>query len=166
MLDHMVSKSCYTAHFPIQFAFSQGMEVHLTFDESRPLDTSGKKNHGSGEVMAAAGIGGIGSSGLFRNNYVYVPSSESFKSAYFSYTFFVYLLEDAKSRLVQAACPNQKHSQKLFACDRSINELHDQFCPIMHKGTMREDVQEASPALLVNPRVRSLLSYTYCAWPP
>ncbi|CDJ31026.1 uncharacterized protein EMH_0007810 [Eimeria mitis] len=76
-----------------------GMEVHLTFDESRPLDTSGKKNHGSGEVMAAAGIGGVGSSGLFRNNYVYVPSSESFKSADFSYTFFVYLLEDAKSRL-------------------------------------------------------------------
>lgn len=76
------------------------MEVHLTFDESRPLDTSGKKNHGSGEVMAAAGIGGVGSSGLFRNNYVYVPSSESFKSADFSYTFFVYLLEDAKSRLV------------------------------------------------------------------
>ncbi|CDI88067.1 hypothetical protein, conserved [Eimeria praecox] len=108
------------------------MEVHLTFDESRPLDTSGKKNHGSGEVMAAAGIGGVGSSGLFRNNYVYVPSSESFKSADFSYTFFVYLLEDAKSR--------------------SINELHDQYCPIMHKGTMREDVQEASPALLVNPR--------------
>lgn len=125
-----------------------GMEVHLTFDESRPLDTSGKKNHGSGEVMAAAGIGGIGSSGLFRNNYVYVPSSESFKSADFSYTFFVYLLEDAKSR--------------------SINELHDQFCPIMHKGTMREDVQEASPALLVNPRdgrVKVVLGTTGSAAP-
>lgn len=78
----------------------QGMEVHLTFDESRPLDASGKKNHGSGEVMAASGIGGAGSSALFRNNYVYVPSSESFMSADFSYTFFVYLLQDAKSRLV------------------------------------------------------------------
>ncbi|CDJ49910.1 hypothetical protein, conserved [Eimeria brunetti] len=124
------------------------MEVHLTFDESRPLDTSGKKNHGSGEVMAAAGIGGVGSSGLFRNNYVYVPSSESFKSADFSYTFFVYLLEDAKSR--------------------SINELHDQFCPVMHKGTMREDVQEASPALLVNPRdgrVKVVLGTTGSAAP-
>ncbi|KAL8454029.1 hypothetical protein Emag_001601 [Eimeria magna] len=114
-----------------------GMEVHLTFDETRPLDTSGKKNHGSGEVMAAAGIGGAGSSALFRNNYVYIPSSESFLSADFSYTFFVYLLQDAKSR--------------------SINALHDQFCPIMHKGTMREDVQEASPALLVNPRSNSRL---------
>lgn len=41
----------------------------------------------------------------------------------------------------------------MAATYRSINELHDQFCPIMHKGTMRDDVQEASPALLVNPRV-------------
>ena len=76
------------------------MEVHLTFDESRPLDTSGKRNHGSGEVMAAAGIGGAGSSAMFRNNYIYIPSTESFKSADFSYTFFVYLLEDAKSKSV------------------------------------------------------------------
>lgn len=82
------------------------MEVHLTFDESRPLDTSGKKNHGSGEVMAASGVGGAGSSALFRNNYVYIPSSEGFKSADYSYTFFVYLLEDAKSRLVLARQPD------------------------------------------------------------
>ncbi|XP_026190691.1 uncharacterized protein LOC113146716 [Cyclospora cayetanensis] len=109
-----------------------GMEVHLTFDESRPLDTSGKKNHGSGEVMAASGVGGAGSSALFRNNYVYIPSSDSFKSADFSYTFFLYLLEDSKSR--------------------STNDMHDQYCPIIHKGIMREDVQEASPAVLVNPR--------------
>lgn len=109
-----------------------GMELHLTFDESRPLDTSGQKNHASGEVLAASGVGGVGSSALFRNNYVYVPSSDSFKSSDYSYTFFVYLLEDAKSR--------------------KINALHEQYCPIIHKGVMREDVQEASPAILINPR--------------
>lgn len=74
------------------------MEVHLTFDETRPLDGSGKKNHASGEVLAGAGVGGSGSSGLFRGNYVVMPSSDSFRSADFTYTFFMYLLEDAKSR--------------------------------------------------------------------
>lgn len=48
--------------------------------------------------MAAAGIGGAGSSGLFRHNYIYVPSAEGFETADFSYTFFAYLLEDAESR--------------------------------------------------------------------
>ncbi|KAL8453809.1 hypothetical protein Emed_000670 [Eimeria media] len=92
-----------------------GMEVHLTFDETRPLDTSGKKNHGSGEVMAAAGIGGAGSSALFRNNYVYIPSSESFLSADFSYTFFVYLLQDAKSRATPDFAPTNvvRHQNRM-----------------------------------------------------
>lgn len=95
----MVSKQLLYDDANIWILALEGMEVHLTFDETRPLDSSGKKNHGSGEVMAAAGIGSAGSSALFRNNYIYIPSSDSFKSADFSYTFFVYLLEDAKSRL-------------------------------------------------------------------
>ncbi|PFH35980.1 membrane protein [Besnoitia besnoiti] len=109
-----------------------GLELHITFDSVRPLDDSGKKNHASGEVMAAAGIGGSGSSGLFRRNYVYVPSTEGLQTADFSYTMFAYLLEDAESR--------------------ANNELHDQYCPLIHKGIMKENVQEAAPAILIDPR--------------
>lgn len=113
-------------------ARSYGLEMHLDFDSIRPLDTSGLRNHASGETLAGAGVGGAGSSALFRKNYIYVPHSEDFKSADFSYTFFVYLLEDAVSR--------------------RTNSLHDQFCPIIHKGIMREDAQEAAPAILFNPK--------------
>ncbi|KEP63453.1 UNVERIFIED_CONTAM: membrane protein [Hammondia hammondi] len=109
-----------------------GLELHITFDSVRPLDESGKRNHASGEVMAATGIGGSGSSGLFRRNYIYVSSAEGLQTADFSYTFFAYLLEDAESR--------------------ANNLLHDQFCPLLHKGVMRENVQEAAPAILINPR--------------
>ena len=48
--------------------------------------------------MATAGIGGTGSAGLFRQNYVLVSHSDSFVTPDFSYTFFLYLLEDDASR--------------------------------------------------------------------
>ncbi|KAF8820892.1 membrane protein [Cardiosporidium cionae] len=61
----------------------------------------------------------------------------------FSFTFFIYLLEDEKSR---------------------ANALkYDQFCPIIHKGFMRKDIEMASPAILINPRdgrVKVVLSTT------
>lgn len=109
-----------------------GLELHLKFDEVRPVDSSGMKNHGSGSTMVASGVGGMGSAALFRQNYVIVPHSPSFESSDFSYTFFVYLLEDHESR--------------------ANNSQHDQFCPIVHKGIMRRDVEEAAPAVLFNPK--------------
>ncbi|KOB86564.1 hypothetical protein PFDG_02158 [Plasmodium falciparum Dd2] len=76
-----------------------GISTHITFDSLMPVDSTGNRNHAHGKFFASSGFGGIGNSALFRQNYIYIPhSDEYFKSVDFSYTFFIYLLQDEISR--------------------------------------------------------------------
>ncbi|SCM26432.1 secreted ookinete protein, putative [Plasmodium chabaudi chabaudi] len=118
-----------------------GLSAHINFDSITPVDSSGNRNHALGNFFASPGFGGIRNSGLFRKNYIYIPhSDEYFKSADFSYTFFLYILED----------------------DMSIkNSTKGKYCPVIHKGIAKEKIQEFSPAILINTkngRIKTVLS--------
>ncbi|CRH02616.1 conserved Plasmodium protein, unknown function [Plasmodium relictum] len=118
-----------------------GISVHINFDSISPVDTSGNRNHAIGNFFASAGFGGIGNSSLFRKNYIYIShSDEYFRSVDFSYTFFIYLLEDEISLK---------------------NNMDEKFCPIIHKGIIKDKIQESSPAILINAkngRIKIVLS--------
>ncbi|SBS88460.1 secreted ookinete protein, putative [Plasmodium ovale curtisi] len=118
-----------------------GLSTHIKFDSITAVDSSGKRNHALGNFFASTGFGGMGNSALFRKNYVYIPhSDEHFKSVDFSYTFFIYLLEDDISKK---------------------NNVEEKFCPVIHKGIIKGKIQESSPAILVNAksgRIKVVLS--------
>ncbi|SOS79742.1 secreted ookinete protein, putative [Plasmodium sp. gorilla clade G1] len=118
-----------------------GISTHITFDSLMPVDSTGNRNHAHGKFFASSGFGGIGNSALFRQNYIYIPhSDEYFKSVDFSYTFFIYLLQDEISRK---------------------NNMEEKFCPVIHKGIIKDKIQESSPAILINTkngRIKIVLS--------
>ncbi|KJP87222.1 hypothetical protein AK88_03139 [Plasmodium fragile] len=118
-----------------------GISAHINFDSISAVDASGNRNHGVGNFFASTGFGGIGNSSLFRKNYIYIPhSDEYFKTVDFSYTFFIYLMEDELS---------------------IKNNVEEMFCPVIHKGIIKDKIQESSPAILINAkngRIKIVLS--------
>jgi len=85
-------------------AVQPGLRGYWPFDEASALDMSGNKNHGYGSVAPGPAWGGQGSSAFFRRTYLEVPdSSASLRLADFSYTFWVYLIEDTPGGLL--TCP-------------------------------------------------------------
>eukprot|EP00366_Plasmodium_knowlesi_P004765 XP_002262263.1 [Plasmodium knowlesi strain H] len=110
-----------------------GISAHINFDNISAVDASGNRNHAVGNFFASTGFGGIGNSSLFRKNYIYIPhSDEYFKTVDFSYTFFIYLLEDEQS---------------------IKNNVEEMFCPVIHKGIVKDKIQESSPAILINAKI-------------
>ncbi|GAB69023.1 hypothetical protein PCYB_144510 [Plasmodium cynomolgi strain B] len=118
-----------------------GISAHINFDSISAVDATGNRNHAVGNFFASTGFGGIGNSSLFRKNYIYIPhSDEYFKTVDFSYTFFIYLLEDELS---------------------IKNNVEEMFCPVIHKGIIKDKIQESSPAILINAkngRIKIVLS--------
>lgn len=118
-----------------------GRVLHYKFDEAVAVDSSGLGNHGVGQVSGHSGFGGIGTSGYFRKNFVYLPDTKSLKSNEFSVLFFVYLLSD------EASIANA--------------QAYNEYCPLVHKGIRNASVSECTPEIAVNPkdgRIRVLLS--------
>mmetsp|Transcript_52230 Transcript_52230/g.154156 ORF Transcript_52230/g.154156 Transcript_52230/m.154156 type:complete len:401 (-) Transcript_52230:13-1215(-) len=71
-----------------------GLIGHWTFDEQDPIDSSGNGNHGVSDVTHGPSPTGGGHSALFRNNFLTVPNTWHFKTQDFSYSLWVYLLDD------------------------------------------------------------------------
>lgn len=123
-----------------------GIAAHIDFDSVIPVDISGNRNHAVGKIFASTGFGGYGNSALFRKNYIYIPNNdEYFKSADFSYSFYIYILEDEVSKR---------------------NNIEERYCPVIHKGIIKDKVQESSPAILINAKtgkIKIVLSTTSSA---
>ncbi|GIX64351.1 uncharacterized protein BcabD6B2_37860 [Babesia caballi] len=118
-----------------------GRVLHYRFDEEVAVDSSGSGHHGIGAVVGHAGFGGVGSSGYFRKNFVYLPSTPALQANEFSVLFYVFLLADDESAA-------------------NAKKLND-YCPLVHKGMRSAAVSECAPEIAVNPRdgrVRVLLS--------
>ncbi|SBT80873.1 secreted ookinete protein, putative [Plasmodium malariae] len=112
-----------------------GISAHINFDSITAVDSTGNRNHALGNFFASTGFGSVGNSALFRKNYIYIPhSDEFFKSVDFTYTFFIYLLEDEIS---------------------VKNNTDEKFCPIIHKGIIKDKIQESSPAIMINAKVKN-----------
>lgn len=118
-----------------------GIVSRINFDSSLPIDSSSNRNHAVGNFFASTGFGGSGNSALFRKYYIYIPNDdEYFRTADFSYTFFIYLLEDELSKK---------------------SSVDERYCPVIHKGTIKDKAQESSPAILINAkngRIKIVLS--------
>jgi len=78
-------------------AMPKGLVGFWSFDKSSAVDHSGNENHGTGTVLAGPSMAGQGSSAFFHHFFLEVPGSDSLRLNDFSFTFWVYLIEDKKS---------------------------------------------------------------------
>lgn len=74
-----------------------------SFDNDQLIDSSGNRNHGFGQVIPGPGWAG-GISGVFRQNWVYVPGLQ-FPSGDMSLTFKVFRLTAADKKETVGYCP-------------------------------------------------------------
>lgn len=130
---------CFAGHRPalVPAAVSSGLVGHWTFDETAALDSSGNSNHGATEILHGPSPVGAGYSALFKQNFLMVPNSVQFQSADFSYSFWVYLLDDAASQTTSEAA---------------------HWCPLLRKGIhdVQTDQFASSPAILFSPQTGHL----------
>lgn len=92
---------------------AQGLVGHWTFDGPTALDASGNGNHGATELLHGPAPSGLGHSALFRRNFLTVPNSVQFQARDFSYSFWIYFLEDASTNTASKS---------------------PKFCPMIRKG--------------------------------
>jgi len=89
-------------------AMPKGLVGYWSFDKPSATDSSGHNNHGAGAVLVGPSMAGQGSSAFFHHFYLEVPSSDSLRLHDFSYTFWVYFIEDKSSEDVSSGlkvCP-------------------------------------------------------------
>ena len=78
-------------------AVQQGLVGHWTFDEVKPIDSSGRSNHAMHSIAAGPGVLGRGASAIFNGfDYVSIPHSEDFDGSDSSVTLDV-LVQRSKS---------------------------------------------------------------------
>lgn len=120
-------------------ALPDGLRGFWPFDDSVD-DASGLKNHGYGTVAAGPAFGGQGSSAFFRRSFLEVPDEAgSLRLESFSYTFWLYMIEDGAPTGLQ-------------------------ICPIMRKGLGTSErfigdaarTYDAAPAILYDSYSRRL----------
>jgi len=111
-------------------ALQPGLAGYWSFDDEAPLDTSGHGNHGTVGVMAGPSLLGMGSSAAFKQSFLTIPNSMQLQLQDFSYTFWLYLLQDGAA--------DTKTGLK--------------WCPIVRKGIHNPTAQEfaAAPAILID----------------
>jgi hypothetical protein len=102
-----------------------GLVGHWTFDEVKPIDSSGRGNHGEHSIAAGPGVMGQGASAMFNGfDFVSIPHSKDFTGGDFSVTFWMYLYKDPKA----------------------LNTHGEAVCPILRKGS----AGKAAPGILLN----------------
>lgn len=119
-----------------------GLVGHWSFDESRTLDSSGSNIHGVNTVQAGPSFGGQGNSASFHKSFLVIPAANQLHLKEFSYTFWVYLIEDSTSTPQQGL----------------------RYCPLVRKGldtTGHVDMgyaqqYNAAPAILLDRETRQL----------
>jgi hypothetical protein len=111
-------------------AVQPGLVGYWSFDEEAPLDTSGHGNHGTVGVMPGPTLVGMGSSAAFKQSFLTIPNAMHLQLQDFSYTFWLYLLQDGGS---------SPHTGL-------------KWCPVLRKGIHNPATQEfaAAPAVLID----------------
>ena len=112
---------------------------YWSFDEIRPLDQSGHKNHAIGVVKPGASFGGYGSSALFSNgNFLQVLHNDMFNTGSFSFTFWIFMVDDYFS-----------------------NDKGGRLCPLIQKGNddLYAKNYERSPAIYFDRQEKNLKIY-------
>lgn len=117
-------------------AVPSGLVGHWTFDERIAYDSSGRGNHGTSEIMHGPSPPGGGHSALFQKSFMTVPNAKSLQLVDFTYTFWVYTLEDSAA-LADTLPPR---------------------CPLLRKGIYLPKAEEFAnaPAILFNYRTGQL----------
>lgn len=85
------------SHVLLPPAMPKGLVGFWSFDKSSALDSSGNENNGLGAVRVGPSMAGQGSSAFFHHYYLEVPGTDMLRLHDFSYTFWVYLIEDKNS---------------------------------------------------------------------
>mmetsp|Transcript_72626 Transcript_72626/g.200394 ORF Transcript_72626/g.200394 Transcript_72626/m.200394 type:complete len:441 (+) Transcript_72626:167-1489(+) len=75
-------------------ALPEGLVGFWPFDHSLAVDASGNNNHGTGRVRAGPALAGQGSSAFFHRSYIALPGAGALYLSDFSYTFWLYLVEE------------------------------------------------------------------------
>lgn len=79
----------------LPFATQNNLVGYWNFDENKPLDYSGNKNHAVNHVATGPSFGGFGNSAYFsQGNYLKVPHVPVFESSDFSLTFWFYFIKN------------------------------------------------------------------------
>lgn len=112
-------------------AVPRGLVGHWTFDNDAPIDSSGNGNHGVTELIHGPSPAGNGHSAAFAKTFMMVPNSELLKLSDFTYSFWVYLMDDGKPA----------------SADGSAT-----WCPLIRKGIHMVKTEQFAnaPALLFN----------------
>ena len=106
-------------------AVQQGLVGHWTFDEVKPIDSSGHGNHAEHAIAAGPGVMGRGASAMFNGyDFVSIPHNDMMSGSDFSITFWMYLYKDPKA----------------------LNTHGEAVCPILRKGSAGKN----SPGILMN----------------
>jgi hypothetical protein len=110
-------------------AVPTGLVGHWAFDSDSPVDSSGNGNNGVTELMHGPAPAGNGHSASFAKTFMMVPNSASLNNDDFTYSFWIYLVDDNS---VPAAAQSAT------------------WCPLIRKGIHEPKTQQfaASPALL------------------
>lgn len=90
----------------LPYSVKKGLIGYWNFDEEKPLDQSGNRNHAIGKIDAGPAFGGYGASAYFNNgNYLYVSNNNSFNSLNFSLTFLVFIKTNINENKGADSCP-------------------------------------------------------------
>jgi hypothetical protein len=124
----------------LPFAKPKGLIGYWNFDEIKPLDNSGNKLHGVGNVKPGPAFGGLGSSALFSGgDYMHIPYNKGFDAKSFSITFWLFVVQD------------------FFSSNKGIR-----FCPFIQRGedNLVEKKFTRSPGLYFDRKDRHMVVFT------
>mmetsp|Transcript_18469 Transcript_18469/g.47359 ORF Transcript_18469/g.47359 Transcript_18469/m.47359 type:complete len:374 (+) Transcript_18469:90-1211(+) len=111
-------------------ATQTGLIGHWSFDDTRPIDGSGKGNHAIGSVEVGMSFSTRGASGKFHSSFLTVPHSVDFESKDFGLSLWLFLQQGK----TDADCDNAKQK----------------WCPLLRKGISDEPARQFTnaPAVL------------------
>jgi hypothetical protein len=118
-------------------AVPSGLVGHWDFNADSPYDSSGNGNHGVTELMHGPSPGGGGHSAVFERTFMMVPNSELLKARDFTYSFWIYLVDDGSPSGVGRSSA---------------------WCPLIRKGISDVKTQQfaSTPSLLFSHRTGHL----------
>lgn len=118
-------------------AVPNGLVAHWNFDSDMALDSSGNGNHGVTELMHGPSPAGGGHSAVFTSNFMMVPNSAALKAPDFTYSFWIYLVDDG----IPASAGKSAT-----------------WCPLIRKGIHQVTTEQfaSAPALLFSHRTGHL----------
>lgn len=118
-------------------AVPAGLVGKWSFDEAAALDSSGYGNHGAMQLTHGPSPAGSGHSARFERTFLMIPNSPQFSLSEFTYSMWVFLLEDASSQPLKE---------------------QPKWCPLIRKGIHEVQTNQFSsaPSLVFSPKTGQL----------